>query len=78
MKSSVVMNTITEAWLSSPYFKEIPMIMWSLIILLSIMKKGHKCNIFNSIHVNQRVVVICSVRSRIHTPTAACEVYTTS
>jgi hypothetical protein len=71
-------NIIREAWLSSPCLKEIPMIMWSLILLFSVMNKGYKCSIFNSIHVNQRVVVICSVRLRIHIPTAAYEVYTKS
>jgi hypothetical protein len=54
------------------------MIMWSLTPLLSIMNKGYKCNISNSIHVNQRVVVVSRLRSRIRTPTAAYEVYTTS
>jgi len=54
--------TITEACLPSPCLKEIPMIMWSLILLLIVMNIGNKCKIFNSIHVKLRVVVLCSVR----------------
>jgi len=38
--SFVVINTTAEAWLSSQCLKRIPMIMWSFILLLSLMNKG--------------------------------------
>jgi len=38
-ESFVIISTITEAWLSSPCLEEIPMIKWSLTLLLSVMNK---------------------------------------
>jgi hypothetical protein len=78
VKSFVVINTITEAWMSSPCFKSSSNDYVVTYPLLSVMSIEYKCNNFNSTYVNQRVVAVCRVRSRIHTLTAAYELYTTS